>query len=158
MATTACGDRGPATGPVVGVASVMESPTPAPALAAPAPAGPTLEDLTVRYPAYAQGIRVYRAQYCGTCHTLGAAAAGGVFGPTHDGLRPTAEARIQDPTYSGSARTAEEYVRESIVRPGIYRVSGYEVTRFLMPAYTNLSEADVDALVHLLLNLDAGDQ
>lgn len=153
LTTAACGGAGADAGPAVAVAA----PVPAAAPADSPPAGPSLDELVARYPSFADGLRLYRGQYCGTCHTFGPAATGGVFGPTHDGLRATAEARIQSADYTGSATTAEEYVRESIVRPGVYRVSGYEVTRFLMPAYVNLSEADVDALVHLLLDLDAGD-
>lgn len=97
------------------------------------------------------GLEVYRAQYCGTCHRSGVAGTTGTFGPSHDSLRATAQRRIQDPGYTGSARTVEDYVRESVRQPDAYRVPGFEHTRFQMPAYTQLSEADVNALVRLLL-------
>jgi mono/diheme cytochrome c family protein len=99
----------------------------------------------------AEGIRVYRAQYCGTCHQSTLAGTAGIFGPSHDGLRATAERRIRDAGYTGTAPTAEEYVRESVLQPGAYRVRGYEHTRFLMPAYTQLTDAELDALVRMLL-------
>lgn len=103
-------------------------------------------------PALAEGLRLYRDQYCGTCHAFAAAGTAGIFGPPHDDMRTIAEQRIRDAKYKGEATTAEEYVRESVLRPGAYRVPGYERTRFLMPAYTNLGETQVDALIRLLLD------
>lgn len=97
------------------------------------------------------GLEVYRAQYCGTCHQSRVAGTTGTFGPSHDSLRTTAQRRIRDPGYGGAARTVEEYVRESVLQPAAYRVPGFEHTRFQMPAYTQLSEAELDALVRMLL-------
>lgn len=99
----------------------------------------------------AEGIRLYHANYCGTCHQNSLASTTGTFGPTHDGLRATAEKRIHDPGYTGKATTAEAYVRESIREPGAYRAPGFEHTRFLMPAYIQLTDSEVDALVRMLL-------
>jgi mono/diheme cytochrome c family protein len=99
----------------------------------------------------ATGLQVYREQFCGTCHELGSAGTSGRFGPTHNGIGAIAEERIHAQGYSGSASTAEEYIRESLLEPGIYRAPGFERTRFAMPAYTHLSEADLDAIVQLLL-------
>ena len=107
-------------------------------------------------PALAEGLRLYREQYCGTCHAFAAAGTAGIFGPPHDDMRAIAEQRIRDAKYKGKATTGEEYLRESVVQPGAYRVPGYERTRFLMPAYTNLSETQVDALIRLLLDLGNG--
>lgn len=100
----------------------------------------------------ARGIEVYGAQYCSACHQLSVADAHGIFGPPQDAMGVIAGARIQDPGYRGSATTAEAYIRESIVAPEAYRVPGYEVTHHRMPAYTSLSEEDLDALVQLLLS------
>ncbi len=99
----------------------------------------------------AAGREVYRQQYCGVCHALGAAGTAGSFGPTHNGMGATAADRVTDSTFTGAASTAEEYILESIIDPGIYVVPGYERTRFRMPAYMNLSEDDLNALVQLLL-------
>jgi mono/diheme cytochrome c family protein len=96
-------------------------------------------------------MEVYHEQYCGICHQLDAANTGGTFGPTHNGLAQTAEQRLRDPRYAGAATTAAEYVRESILSPALYLVEGYEGSQHHMPAYTNLSETDLDALVQLLL-------
>ncbi len=98
-----------------------------------------------------EGITLYRTQYCGTCHTNSLAGTAGIFGPSHDGLRETAAKRIHDSGYTGKATTPEQYVRESIREPGAYRVPGFEHTRFLMPAYVQLTDAEVDALVRMLL-------
>lgn len=99
-----------------------------------------------------RGQEVYGTQYCGTCHALSSAGTAGRFGPSHDGMGPTADERIRDPAYEGAARTAAEYLRESIVDPGAYRVPGFGGTRYVMPSYRHLPEEDLEALVQLLLH------
>lgn len=99
-----------------------------------------------------EGLRLYRAQYCGTCHAFTAAGTAGVFGPPHDGMRAIAEQRIRSTEYAGAATTAEAYIRESLLEPGVYRVPQYAATRYAMPAYTSLTDDQVDALVRLLLD------
>jgi mono/diheme cytochrome c family protein len=99
---------------------------------------------------YAKGLELYLKNSCGVCHTLGKAETKGQFGPAHDGLGVVAAARIQDPNYTGKATTAEDYIRESILEPQTYLVPGYGVSRYKMPAFTNLSQEDVDALVYML--------
>ncbi|GAB4409278.1 MAG: hypothetical protein Fur0044_02830 [Anaerolineae bacterium] len=96
-------------------------------------------------------MEVYKQQYCGLCHQLDAAATAGQFGPSHNGLGLTAEQRIHDAHYTGTATTAAEYIHESIITPKAYLAPGYEHTAHHMPAYGHLSESDVDALVQLLL-------
>lgn len=98
-----------------------------------------------------RGQEVYRAQFCGTCHALTSVGTTGRFGPTHDGVGAAAEERIQDSAYGGTAITAEEYLRESIIDPGAYRVPGFGGTRFVMPSYRHLPEEDIEALVQMLL-------
>jgi nitric oxide reductase subunit C len=97
------------------------------------------------------GLEVYRAQYCGVCHTLDAAETKGPFGPTHNGIGTIAAERIADPGYTGKATTAEEYIRESIIDPAIYIVPGSALGRYRMGAYTMLSETELEALVQFLL-------
>ncbi len=99
----------------------------------------------------AEGIRVYRSNYCGTCHHNTLAGTAGVFGPNHDSLRVNAARRLRDPGYTGHATTPEGYVRESIRDPGAWRIPGFERTHFSMPAYTQLPDSEVDALVRMLL-------
>jgi mono/diheme cytochrome c family protein len=97
------------------------------------------------------GVEVYRAQYCGVCHTLDAAETRGPFGPTHNRIGTIAAERIADPGYTGNATTAEEYIRESIIDPAVYIVPGSALGRYRMGAYTMLSETELDALVQFLL-------
>lgn len=104
---------------------------------------------------FQQGLTAYKANYCGLCHESKFANTKGIFGPPHYSNAIIAEARIQDANYKtslGSATTAEDYLRESILNPEDYIVPGYALARHRMPAYTHLSKEDVDALVYLLLN------
>jgi cytochrome c2 len=128
------------TEPPVTVASVSAT-----TQAEPGPATPASET-AVDY-----GLQVYQVQYCGLCHKLDAAQTKGLFGPTHNHIAGIAEGRIHDPKYTGTARTAAEYIRESILDPQAYIVPGYEQTQHHMPAYTHLSQADVEALVQMLI-------
>lgn len=97
-----------------------------------------------------RGLEVYAANYCGTCHTLAAADAHGQFGPSHDHLRAAIEAHLRDPGYRGRAESVADFLRESLLEPEVYRDPAYAGSRYLMPAYTDLSDADLDALVALL--------
>ncbi len=127
-----------------------------------APRGSTRAAVTVttskQEPQPLSGLEVYRAQYCGVCHTLEAAETKGPFGPTHNGMASTAARRLEDPDYTGEASTAGEYIRESIIDPTAYLVPGYALSRYRMGAYTMLSEAELDALVEFLLEQADGEQ
>lgn len=98
-----------------------------------------------------RGIAVYRANYCGTCHTLEAANTRGIFGPDHNHAGTVAETRLQEPGYQGAATNAEEYLRESILEPERYLVSGFAGSIHKMPTYSHLETEDIDAMVYLLL-------
>lgn len=124
------------------------------ALSKPSVAAPATEAVTTEV--VARGLEVYGAQYCGTCHRLTAAGAQGMFGPVQDAMGVIAGARIGDPNYRGEATSAEAYIRESIVSPRAYLVPGYAITHHHMPAYTALSEADLDALVKMLVAQTGG--
>jgi mono/diheme cytochrome c family protein len=97
-----------------------------------------------------RGIEVYRAQYCGSCHTLTAANTRGTFGPNHDQVAANALEHLTASDYSGQADTLEAYLRESLLEPAIYFVPGYEITQHHMPPYGHLPAADIDALVYML--------
>ena len=99
----------------------------------------------------AYGLQVYKQQYCGICHQLDFANTAGMLGPTQNDMGTIAEQRIEDSRYTGQATTAAGYIRESIVDPAAYYVEGYEQSRHHMPAVTHLSEAELDALVQMLL-------
>lgn len=99
--------------------------------------------------ALARGLQVYRSSGCLGCHALTAAGSNATVGPTHNGLRATAAQRIADAGYTGSATSAADYIRESIVNPTIYLVPGFD--SLPMPVFDTLSQEDLDALVQFLL-------
>lgn len=99
-----------------------------------------------------RGIAVYRQNYCGSCHALSAAETRGVFGPGHDTARTDAAIHLALDTYNGEASTIEAYLLESIINPTIFYTPGYETTSHHMPAFSHLSQEDLDALVYLLAN------
>lgn len=125
----------------------MGEPSPQPTPTSEATAPPEAEDEAL----LAFGAEVYRRQACGVCHKLNTIGSEGAFGPSHDNMAEIAAQRLQNPRYQGAATSAEEYVRESIVDPLAFLVEGYQITRFPMPIFTNLSPQEVDALVYLLL-------
>lgn len=99
-----------------------------------------------------EGLRVYRAQYCGVCHQLTVGGTTGQFGPSHDSLAWTAQRRLLDPVYTGQATTPHEYLRESILSPEVYIVDGYADSSHHMPSYAHLSSSEIDALIYLMEN------
>lgn len=129
-------------------------PTPSPTAdetATDQPAADAAENRSVDTALLELGKDVYRRQSCGVCHRLAAVESLGTFGPPHDNLAEIAGERIHEDRYKGPASTPQEYIRESIVDPLAFLVSGYQITRFPMPIFTNLSEQEVDALVYLLM-------
>jgi len=97
---------------------------------------------------------------CAGCHTISGTAAGGVTCPDLTLMGSVAEERIASSDYSGSATTAEEYIRESIVDPSAHIVQGpnYEIAgNSLMPAnsldVSGLDDAGLDELVAYLASL-----
>jgi mono/diheme cytochrome c family protein len=99
---------------------------------------------------YDQGMNEYLSAYCGSCHVLDAAGARGNFGPGHNQAATQARAGLNDPDYGGEAKTVSEYLRESIVNPGAYYTEGYGGSTHAMPAYTNLTDEQLEAIVYML--------
>jgi cytochrome c551/c552 len=88
---------------------------------------------------------------CELCHNPVGGRA-----PLLDQVGKIAEERIKDPRYKGKAKTAEEYIRESMVEPGTFVVAGFGVkgtndTQSPMPVVTSgaigLKPFEVDALI-----------
>jgi len=98
----------------------------------------------------ARGLEVYHASYCGSCHTLTVANTQGQFGPSHDHLREIVRKRLEDGSYKGKATTVAAYLRESILEPDAYLAPEYAGSRYRMPAFTDLSNEELDALTALL--------
>lgn len=89
------------------------------------------------------GEQIFTAAGCAGCHKLAKAGATGNIGPSLDQLAAAAGKR--EP-----GKSAEQYVRESIVAPDVYTVSGFG--KGVMPSFKGkLSDKQVDALVQYLL-------
>ncbi len=112
--------------------------------------GCTPPTVKVDLQAVAQGKQIYHTLACDSCHGLDAVGSTRTYAPTHNHLRATAEQRIHAANYTGKAKNAAEYIRESIVEPKAYVVTGYEHVRFGMPSFAHLSEREVNALVQFL--------
>lgn len=136
--------------PLVLLAALIAACGPNTALNTPEPT-PLLTEVPVNMAMFERGVEVYRANYCGSCHTLDAANTRGTFGPNHDNAYSNAAHYITFDTYTGDAITAEDYIRESILIPTIFYTPGYETTNHHMPAFGHLPEEDIDALVYLLV-------
>lgn len=97
------------------------------------------------------GRAIYVAQGCGGCHALEAIGAVGVVGPTHNNLAEIAGQRVNDAGYTGTAQTAQDYLKESIRTPGAYVVPGFGN---VMQAYgpDSISDEELDQLVDWLLD------
>ncbi len=79
---------------------------------------------------------------CITCHSLEPGVQ--LVGPSLAGMATTAAERVE-------GMSAEEYIRQSIVDPNAYTVEGFP--EGLMPAYSDLSPEQIDALVAFLMTL-----
>jgi nitric oxide reductase subunit C len=90
---------------------------------------------------------------CYGCHST--APGVNLVGPSLAALSSRAARTIADPNYAGSARSGEDYIRESILHPSAHLVTGGNFANgpvSLMPANyaTMLTPAQVDALVAYL--------
>lgn len=93
---------------------------------------------------------------CYACHST--APGVNLVGPTMAGVAARAQEKLDDPDYTGAARSVEDYIRESILTPSAYLVPGKNYSNngvSLMPAHfaTSLKPAEVDALVAYLMTL-----
>ncbi|MFQ5459391.1 MAG: c-type cytochrome [Anaerolineae bacterium] len=87
---------------------------------------------------------------CAACHAV--AGKGGAVCPDLTHIGRTAEERVESPDYSGSATTAEEYLRESITNPGAFVTPGFD--EGIMPPNGGLqapSDAQIQLVVDFLL-------
>lgn len=93
---------------------------------------------------------------CVACHSTAPAVT--LAGPSMAGMATRAAETVESADYEGSATTAEEYIRESIVDPNAFirdvEVFGSE-GRSLMPAHyeETLSADQIEALVAYLITL-----
>ena len=91
----------------------------------------------------ALGEELYTAQGCNACHTTDGSQG---VGPTWQGLFGH-EVTLD----SGETVTADaDYIKESIVEPNAKIVEGYQP---IMPAFPNLSDEELDAIVAYIESL-----
>jgi nitric oxide reductase subunit C len=94
---------------------------------------------------------------CATCHSIEAGVK--LVGPSLAQIGKQAQERIHEPQYKASARSGDEYLKESIVKPGAFIVAGGNYSAgpgvSLMPdTYgKNLQPEQVDDLVAYLKTL-----
>lgn len=153
LALLACQRPAPTPTPTPLPPTPTPRPTPTPAPPLPTPeATSTPSAGAVREVA----LEALRKGGCVACHTVeGVPGAVGTLGPDLSRMGEVARARLQDPNYRGKARSAEEYIRESIEDPDVFVVPGF--SKGMMPANLAqlLSPAELDALVRFLAGLPA---
>jgi hypothetical protein len=97
---------------------------------------------------------------CKGCHLIAGTSAAGVVGPELSKAGAMAAQRIASADYTGEAKTAEDYIRESILNPNAYIVpdkpSYAAGGNSLMPAAIGaaLSADELDRLVSYLASLE----
>ncbi|MBI3162036.1 MAG: c-type cytochrome, partial [Chloroflexi bacterium] len=100
---------------------------------------------------------------CGACHGIpGIPNAVGVIGPDMAKMNEVAAARIADSAYTGEAKTAEEYIRESILNPDAFVVADCPSSacqKGLMPSTLKdtLAEEEINTIVGYLATLPGGE-
>jgi len=87
---------------------------------------------------------------CITCHSLEKGKT--LVGPSMAGIATEAAADVKKADYKGTAKTAEEFLKESIVSPDVMVTEGFQPG--IMPkTYTKLSAQEVNDLVAYMLTL-----
>jgi nitric oxide reductase subunit C len=87
---------------------------------------------------------------CVTCHSLEKGKT--LVGPSMAGIATVAAADIKSADYKGTAKTVEEFLKESIVSPDVMVTQGFQPG--IMPkTYTKLSAPEVSDLVAYLMTL-----
>ena len=89
---------------------------------------------------------------CITCHSL---EPGEIkVGPSHAGVARRAAEVIQQTNYTGTATTAEGYLRESILEPDAYVEAGFAPGVMYQAYSQTLTEGELADLVAFLLTME----
>ncbi len=123
-----------------------------------APAAPSTEAAQPAPELYSNEMAVAALQKggCGACHIIpGVPGAVGVLGPDLTAIGEQAGVLIQDSAYTGSAKTAADYLKESILSPDAYIApdcGGKPCQKGLMPASigADYSDAELEAVLTYL--------
>jgi len=107
-------------------------------------------------------IAAFQKGACGSCHTIaGIPNASGAIAPDLSDAKMTAEEILKSEDYTGTAATAEEYIRESILDPNLFIAPDCPIgacTPNVMPATLSdtLTNDEIDNIVNYLNGLPAG--
>jgi len=99
---------------------------------------------------------------CGSCHSIpGIPNASGVIAPNLTNINTAAQEHFKGGGYTGTAKTPEEYIRESILDPNLFIASNCPTGACpanVMPATLkdNLSADEINAIVSYLSGLPDG--
>jgi len=110
----------------------------------------------------AETLSAFEKGTCGACHAIpGIPNAAGVIAPSLANVNAAAEEHFKSGSYTGKAKTAEEYTRESILDPNLFiapECPSSACTPNIMPAALKdiLSADEVNAIVKYLNGLPAG--
>jgi cytochrome c2 len=91
---------------------------------------------------------------CTICHSREPGKV--IVGPSHAHVANRAAEVIQDPNYTGAAKTPEEYLRESIVSPDTFVEEGFAPDLMYQNYGKDLSEQEIADLVAYLMTLKQG--
>lgn len=85
---------------------------------------------------------------CSTCHSLDGSP---LVGPSQQGVVGRAEAAIKSSDYKGTAKTVEEYLKESIVTPDAFVEQGFTPGVMYQNFGKELSDQEIADLVAFLM-------
>ncbi len=88
---------------------------------------------------------------CSSCHSLEPGKK--LVGPSLAGVATMAEEIVKSSDYKGKAKTAEEYLRESIVDPNAYVVEGFPPNVMYQNYGKDLTPQQIADLVAFLMTL-----
>lgn len=100
--------------------------------------------------------QIFAKAQCVACHTIpGIAGAAGTIGPKLvEGTN--APTRIKDPTYKGSAKSAKEYITESVINPSAFVVKGFPDNTMPKVFGQKLSAGALNKIVDYLSQVQEG--
>ena len=138
----ACGGGGGGSAPAAPAATSAPATSGGGSDAAPAAAGPSAEKGKAIFTSVVIGSGT---NGCGNCHYV-KASQGDLAGPNLSGIGERAATRVP-------GKTAEEYIRESIVNPTAYEVEGWSSAAMPANYGAELTEEEIDSLVMYLMTL-----
>ncbi|MCS6907798.1 MAG: cytochrome c [Anaerolineales bacterium] len=102
-------------------------------------------------PVRGQGLAA--AKGCAVCHISAPTGPAWLATPDQPGIATRAEEILTDPNYTGNAKTAAQYLHESIVLPNVYIVPGFQAG--VMPANygDTLTDQELADIIAYLLTL-----